>query len=36
MEKNMQAAEKIWQIRRADCKAANAAALNLVLGKATQ
>jgi tetratricopeptide (TPR) repeat protein len=36
MEKNMQMAEKIWQIRRTECKAANTSALDLVLGKATQ
>ena len=36
MEKNMQLAEKIWQIRRSECKAANPSALDLVLGKATQ
>jgi tetratricopeptide (TPR) repeat protein len=36
MEKNMQLAEKIWQIRRTDCKAANQTAVDLVLGKATQ
>jgi tetratricopeptide (TPR) repeat protein len=36
MEKNMQLAEKIWQIRRAGCKGANSTALDLVLGKATQ
>lgn len=36
MEKNMQLAEKIWQIRRRECKAANQTAVDLVLGKATQ
>jgi tetratricopeptide (TPR) repeat protein len=36
MEKNMQLAEKIWQIRRTECKAVNPSALDLVLGKATQ
>ena len=36
MEKNMQLAEKIWQIRRTQCKAGNQTAVDLVLGKATQ
>ena len=36
MEKNMQLAEKIWQIRRTECKASSPAALDLVLGKAGQ
>jgi len=36
MEKNMQLAERIWQIRRTECKGANPTALDLVLGKAAQ
>ena len=36
MEKNMQLAERIWQIRRTECKGSNPTALDLVLGKATQ
>jgi tetratricopeptide (TPR) repeat protein len=36
MEKNMQLAERIWQIRRIECKGVNPTAVDLVLGKATQ
>jgi hypothetical protein len=36
MDKNMQLAEKIWQIRRTECKGVNPTAVDLVLGKATQ
>jgi tetratricopeptide (TPR) repeat protein len=35
MENNMQLAERIWQIRRIDCKGASPTAIDLVLGKAT-
>lgn len=36
MEKNMQLADRIWQIRRNECKGAAPIAIDLVLGKATQ
>jgi tetratricopeptide (TPR) repeat protein len=36
MEKNMQLADRIWQIRRNECKGAPATAIDLVLGKAAQ
>ena len=36
MEKNMQLAERIWQIRRVECKGISTTAVDLVLGKAAQ
>lgn len=36
MEKNMQLADRIWQIRRTECKEVPPTAIDLVLSKATQ
>ena len=36
MEENMQLADKIWQIRKSECKGTPSSAIDLVLGKATQ